>query len=156
MSQTGVDSFFDNDDDGTADVDVAEDAINWATTELMFYLHERYDIADLSDTSLGAELVNRWCVLGAFKYGNPRGNPPPEAVEVEWEKVVVKLEQIRSDEASLPGIAIRAQQIPTLSNRTIDRRYRRSKIRVTRANSSDAPSKLPRDFSRDFGTDLEG
>lgn len=156
MSTIGMESFSSNNEVGGCDTDVVEDAINWATVEIMMYLHERYDIDDLTGTSLGAEIVNRWCVVGSARYLSlVRGNPVPDSWQIKWDLVLEKLEAVRSDNLSLPGIALRDEDIPTLSNFTIDRRYRRSKKRVTSANSTVATSGRSRDLARDYGVDLE-
>jgi len=145
LSANAVIDFADHDEDNTADTGVTDDCINQATEELDLFLTERYAQAELQTSTI----VNRWATVIACRFlCQRRGNVVPDSMETEWERIQGHLEAIAADRRSLPGIALRDQMIPTMSNLAIDQRYRRNKSRVTRTNSSTAPSKLPRDFTK--------
>lgn len=149
LSSTGATNFADHDNDGTADTDVIEDCINQATEELDLYLVQLYEPSELQ-TSV---LVNRWCVVMASKFlGERRGNPPPESVVIEYQRIADPftglLAQIADRKCSLPKISKRAELVPTFSNLVVDRRHPINTIRKTRTNSSAAPSVKPEHFAR--------
>ena len=137
MGQGAVDDFGDNDADGTADAEVVNDCINQATEEIDLYLRQRYTQAALATSTL----VNRWCVVMAARFETQRrGNPVPDSIEQEWLRIADPasglIVQIGLGHKQLPGIALRDDLRPTMSNVRIDRRYRTSTVRVTKANSS--------------------
>ena len=146
MSAAGVIDWADHDSSGTSDTDVVEDQINEATMVIDLHLRERYAKATLAAHTL----VNRWCVrMAAYYLCSLRGNPPPDTVAVEFEWIAGPdgyLAKIKRGDMSLPDAAQSDDLRPTMSNVTIDRRYPHSKVRVTRPNSSDAPTKLTQDF----------
>lgn len=141
MTTQGVTDWADHDADGMADTDIVEDCINQATEEIDLYARQRYTQAVLSTSTL----INRWCMVMATRFlCHRRGNSPPASVEVEWERISQHLEDISQGKKQLPGMALRDDLRPTMSNLKIDRRFRHSKIRV-RPNSSDPPTKLTKD-----------
>jgi phage gp36-like protein len=147
MSTTAVTDFADHDANGTADADVVEDAINQATEEIDMYARERYLQADLATS----ELVKRWCVVMAARFlCHRRGNVVPESIEQEFERIADPrtglLRLVKDSDIDIPGEQLREDLRPTFSNLTIDRRWRRSTVRVTQLNSSDAPSKMSQDL----------
>lgn len=151
LSTTGVADFSDNDQDGAVNTDVVEDCINQATEEIDLYLRERYTQADLSSS----ELVTRWCTVMAARFlCHRRGNVVPDTLEREWERIadpaVGLMAMIADSKRDLPGIELRADLRPTWSNLKVDRRWRRSTIRVTKQNSSDAPTQLTQDTVSDL------
>lgn len=153
MSTTAVTDFADHDADGTADTDVVEDWINHATEQLDFYLRQRHRQTQLA----GSTLVNRWCVRMAARYGwQSRGNSIPASVEAEYqEEIKPALIEVRQSREGLPGVQLRDDLRMTWSNVKIDRRYRYSTVRVTKSNSSDAPTRLTQDTVKDTANTLE-
>jgi len=147
IGQVGVDEAADNDGDNTADTDVVDDCINQASQEIELYSRQKYTPAQLATSTL----VNRWCVVIATRFlFMRRGNDIPATVEIEWERIANPgsglLMQLQTGRIQLPGVAKRADLRPTMSNLRIDRRRRTSTVRVTRPNSSDAPSDMSQDF----------
>lgn len=145
MSPAFATAAADHDQDDVADTDVIEDAINWATHEIRNYA------TMYSDSSLpGNGLVNRWgCLLAACFLAEARGNSIPNAWTEERIRIFDLLERVATGQLPLKGVALSQDFRPSWSNLTVDRRYRRSKIRVTGSNSSDAPTKLTQDTAVD-------
>lgn len=146
LSSGAVTDFADHDADGTADEHVVDDCINQATEEIDLFARQRYTQTILKTSTL----VNRWCVVMASRFlCQRRGNIVPETIEREWERiadpVTGHLAAIAAGRRQLPGMALREDLRPTMSNLTVDRRRQRSTIRVTNVNSSDPPTKLTQD-----------
>ena len=145
MSAAGVIDWADHTESGTSDTDVVEDQINEATMVIDLYLRERYTAVVMAAHTL----VNRWCVrLAAYYLCTLRANPPPDTVAVEFDRIAGDdgyLVRLKAGNMSLPDAAQSDDLRPTFSNTIIDRRYAHSKVRVTRSNSSDAPTKLTQD-----------
>ncbi len=142
FSTQGVTAFADHDADGNADAGVMDDCINRATAEIRAKLVRFYQDSDLA----GHELINEWAtVLATYFLCQRRGNPSPDsyAADVAWirEQIaeLVALQWVLSD------IPFRGGSPCTVSNLTVDRRYRQSRIRVTDQNSSDAPTLMSQD-----------
>ena len=151
MSPGYADAAADHDRDDVADTDVQEDAINSATHEIRNYA------TMYSDSSLPSNgLCKRWgIILAACYLAETRGNSIPNAWADERERIYGMLERVATGQLPLKGVALSQDFSPTMSNITIDRRYRRSKARVTAANSSAPPTKLTQDQSHDIPTTLE-
>lgn len=145
FSSTGVTSFADHDQNGSDDSGVTDDCINQATEEISLYTQKFYALADL----VSSTLINRWATtLGVVFLCQRRGNPVPESLQSEFERIMQKLEQIAAGTLQVPGIAMRANLLPSFDNLTVDQRYPRSTIRVTQANSSEnMPSTLSQDLA---------
>lgn len=151
LSAYGVTAWSDHDDDGTRDVDVIEDAINQATEEMNAYLFEQYTESDLA----GSTLVNRWCVtVSIYFLCSNRGNPIPDSIAREWERLMDPEEgilvRVKHGRYDIPRLNKRADMRPTWSNQRVDRRWYDSTVRVTKTNSSDAPTELTQDATRDY------
>ena len=147
LSANAVIDFADHDDDGSADTDVVEDAINQATETIDFYLRQRHTQAQLATSNL----VNRWCTVLACRFlTQRRANGVPDSIQAEWEQEVKPmLQEVRKGLEGIPGLALREDLRPTMSNLTVDRRYQRSTVRVTKPNSSNPPTKLTQDSVRE-------
>lgn len=151
LSSNAVTDFADHDYDGTADTGVVDDCINQATEEIDLYLRQRYTQAVLATSTL----VERWAVVMASVYlCQRRGNVVPDSLHREYERIADTSEgllvQIAQGKRQLPGKALRADLRPSWSNLTVDRRYRRSTVRVTRTNSTDAPTELTQDETIEY------
>lgn len=154
LSTNAVTDFADHDDDGTADTGVVDDCINQATEEIDLYLRQRYTQAVLATS----ELVSRWCVVIAARFlCHRRGNVVPDTIEREWNRLADPdsgmLARIAQGKLPIPGLSLRADIRPTWSNLKVDRRRLTSKIRVTKANSSDAGTALSQDTHDTGGFD---
>lgn len=137
----------DNNADGTADTDVINDALMDATLEIWTACCGTY-----SDEGLEASTrVETWCkILGAYNLSMTRGNPPPDAWAMEVEKIRETLDKIAGGTLLLPGVSLRGDMRPTLSNLRIDRRFPNSTVRVTPTNSSSPATTLTRDAVPDY------
>ena len=150
LSAQGVVSFADHDQSQSSDTDVVEDCINEASQELELYLRPKYDQVGLTTS----DIVKRWCVkLSAFFLCHRRGCEPPMSLASAVEYTRVLLQQIHDCDKQLSDVPFASSQGPSHSNMTIDRRYIRSKARVTRPNSSDERSALPQHFSQEYVVD---
>lgn len=143
LSTQGVTAFSDHDESGDRDTGVVDDCINQATGEIDFYVAGRYTAAQLATSNL----INRWCtVLATFFLCERRGNPPPQSVQTEATRIWELLQKVH-DGWPIAGLGGRAM---SMSNLTVDRRYRRHTIRVTESNSTQGTSSLPRDTANDW------
>ena len=137
----------DHNADTVADDDVVDDAINQATGEIDLACRQRYSQAGLATS----ELINRWAtVLACYFLATNRGNPPPESLAAEFQRIMEKLQQVAEGLLQLPGVAMRNDMRPTHSNLRIDRRYIQSKIRVEKATSTDSPTTLKQNKIEDI------
>ena len=145
VGREAVVAWSDHDEDHVPDDDVIEDAINQATEEILTFTG-LYSTTGLASSTL----VNRWCVtLSCYFLSTARGNSPSEWLETEFQRVMQALQAIQDGSKTLPGVALAGFYRPTLSNLTVDQRFRRSKVRVTPANSSDNPTTLTQDQTID-------
>ena len=134
-------SWSDHDQDHVPDDDVIEDAINQATGEILFYL-SLYSAASVASSSL----LNRWAVtLAGYFLSMDRGNPAPDSLEMEFQRIMEKLAAVQAGKAKIPGLNFSSRSGPTMSNLKIDSRWRHSKVRVTPANSTNVPTELTQD-----------
>lgn len=142
FSTAGVLAFSDPDQDGTEDTGVLDDCIEQASDEITLLIHDRYE-----ESALAANrMVTRWATtLATYFLCQRRGNPVPETLQTEFTRIIKLLTQIGQGLQNIPGVPLRCDLRPTWSNLTADRRYRRSKTRVTRTNSSDPPTRLTQD-----------
>jgi phage gp36-like protein len=147
FSVYGVVAFADHDEDGQSDAEVVNDCINQACEEINLYAQQWYTPALLATSTL----VNRWCTqLSLYFLCLRRGNQPPQSVADEFARIMARLEMIATGALKLPGIALRDDMRPSMSNLRVDRRYPTSRIRVTPNNSTDAPTRLTQDTVPDF------
>lgn len=144
LSNHGVTSFADHNEDGENESGVVTDCLAQATDEINLYANQRYLADDLADSTL----INRWCTtLAAYFLCMRRGNPVPESLQYEFERIMVNLTKIQEGLLTLPGVPMNGDLSPSFSNLKVDRRFRHSKIRVTKVNSSSSTSKLQQNES---------
>jgi hypothetical protein len=141
-------AFADHDGDGIEDSGVVDDCIQRASDEILLYLHDRYENAVLATVNL----VRRWAAVGAACYlCETRNNPPPESLRAQWDRLIQEpdglIVRIGAGHQNLPGVELRYDSRPSFSNLRVDRRWPTSKTRVTRVNSSDAPTTLTQDHT---------
>jgi phage gp36-like protein len=141
LGASGVAAFTDHDDRGS-DAN-AQECIDQATDEILLYVYRRYGDAAIQ----GSRMLKRWCVVLACVYlCERRGNPVPESLLAEAQRIMETLEKIRIGKLLLPGVPVRSPSVPAMSNLHVDRRYPRSQVRVTIHNSSVVPLSKPRDY----------
>lgn len=148
LSVAGVVAFSDHEDEATGNSDVVDDAIDRASGEILLFLANRYDPDVLAESSL----VRRWATVGAACYlCQTRNNPPPESLVGQWEQLIADpdgiIPKIGLGKLRLAGVQMRYDSRPAFSNLRVDRRWPTSKVRVTKVNSSDAPTTLTQDAS---------
>jgi hypothetical protein len=143
LSYAGLDYRGDNDRDGLADSVVVANSIGRASDELQGELTGRYDMTSATSN----RLVKAWCaVIAAFYVCQVRGNPVPEILQADFERITGRpdglLARARSGLFVIPGLDQTSNRAPTWHNLRIDRRYVTEKIRVIRSNSTPVQSKL--------------
>jgi hypothetical protein len=112
------------------------DCIQQATDEMNLFLLRRY-----SETALrSVRMLKRWCVVwSACFVFERRGNPVPDRMVAEFQRIEKALNEIATGKLFMPGIPQASPTVPSLSNMVIDRRYPRSQPRVVTQNSSNWP-----------------
>ncbi len=147
-SAAAVLEWSDHDDDGTGDDNVVADAINQGSDEIDIYARQWYSSAALA----GSDLIKRWAIeLSGYFLCITRGNPAPEAMQIEFDRIMAKLQAILDGQLRLPGVPMSGDLSPTMSNLRVDRRYVQSKIRVQQTTSSPAPSVRGQNFDTNLG-----
>lgn len=146
LSHRGIASFSDHDECGEPNADVLTDCVERASDEIEGYLYPLYR----SESLEGSRLVRNWATIIACVYlCEKRGNPVPESLYDDYMRVTQMpggmLDKTRQQLFILPGVARTNVNVPTFSNLTVDRRYRREKLRVIGANSSPIQSEIEQD-----------
>lgn len=133
LSAAGALSFADHDENGTAETGVFGDCIDQASGEIELFTNGWYDATGLASSTL----VTRWAtVMASVFLCQRRGNPVPESLQMEFERISAMLERVRTGELRIPGVAFSADMRPAFSNLTIDRRFNNQRARVVRQSSS--------------------
>jgi len=139
FSTQGVTAFSDHDGDGNDDADVTADCIDQATEEINLCAMQFYSAAALATSTL----VNRWCTLLAVYFlCQRRGNPEPSIFQSEFDRIMLRLDGVRTGVLQIPGLARKANLRPSFSNLQVDRRYTNNRVRVTTTNSDNIPTTL--------------
>lgn len=134
LSSAGVVAMADHDEDGVVDSGVVADAIAEADGEIDLFCRGRYSAAGLATSTV---VVNWSITLAAAALCELRGNPVPDSLQRKANRILeVLLPQIQEGKLTLPGIAFGNDLRPAFANLAIDRRFARSKVRVTQVNSS--------------------
>lgn len=144
FSAYGVEAFSDHNEVGETDTTVVNDCIVQAKEEIDRFALMRYSETGLASSSL----INRWATtLATYFLCLRRGNPIIDSLKSEFDRIMEVLEKVATGATGgiLPGVPLRGDLRPSMSNLQVDRRYRHSTIRVTRANSTDAPTVLTQD-----------
>ena len=153
MSLSGVIAFSDHADIGEEDDDVIDDCREQATDELIGYLLQLYEPVQLGQS----RLVTRWAtIMSCFYLCRTRGNPVPDSLHEAYDKLLMDgglLAKVLDKKFYIPDIPRRGVSVPAFSNLTVDRRYRREKVRVIRSISSNIPSKIEQDFAPQVPSD---
>ena len=150
-SSQGIENWADHQEDGNEDHYVVSDAINRAVSEMNLYLLVRYDAATLA----AENIVQHWCVIiASYFLSQTRANSPSEGLKQQFDRLMNPqdgiLSQVASGKIQLAELPMRSDLRPTMSNVDVDRRYHRSTIRVTRANSSRVTTNLTQDKDHSF------
>ena len=131
LSAQGIASFGDHDQSGSADADVVEDAINAATAEISSFGSMWYTPANMATS----RMIMRWCVIiSAYNLCITRGNSVPESLYTEFLRITEPpkglLLKLQSGQLQLPGIPMRAENSPSMSNMAVERWHPIRKLRV--------------------------
>jgi phage gp36-like protein len=138
FSQRGLEDYSDHEETAGA---VATDCIEHASGEIELYTRGRYSEAGLSSSTL----IKHWTtVLATVFLCERRGNPVPESLAKEAERIYGLLQNILDGTMNLPGVAFGNDLRPAFSNLTIDRRYRRAQQRVVTETSSNQTPEIER------------
>ena len=145
LSVNGVTAFADHDQDGIAETGVVADVIEAAQGEIDLFCRGRYSEDGLESSAL----VTRWAtVLSAAYLCELRGNPIPDSIQRAANRILeVLLPQIQNGVLNLPGLAFGNDLRPAMSNLTIDRRFARSKLRVTKVNSTNQVREMATNYA---------
>ncbi len=151
LSLRGVISFSDHDDTGVENDEVINDCRQFSSDELIGWLSPMYAVSELALSTL----VTRWAtIIACYRLCKTRGNPVPESLHEEYENLISipngMVHQARNQKFIIPNIRRQTINVPAFSNLTIDRRYRREKIRVIQANSSNIPSAIEQDATNEI------
>lgn len=140
LSAAGVTAFSDHDAAGTADADVVKQCINRATSRILDYVGQQYEI---NAAFIAHETIIDWeTVVACYVLCGLRNCERPQSLQDDYDEICGKggfLEQVRAGNYQLYGLAKRGGKAPAFANVTIDRRHPYRKIRV-KPNSSDVQS----------------
>jgi phage gp36-like protein len=135
----GVEAFASHDERGSDAT--LQDCVEQGADEINLCVLARYPAAAVK----GNRLLKRWnSMLAAFFVCERRGNPVPASIAAECERIMARLEDVRIGKLRIPGVPMIGPNVPALSNLVVDRRYPRTQVRVVLQNSSNYPTKLPR------------
>lgn len=99
---TAVNNWADQQNNGTEFNGTVSDAILWASGELYGRLGQQYAVTDLQSS----DIVKRWCItLSSYYLSTTRGNPAPEAITNEYERVMAQINEVIDLWSSIPGIS---------------------------------------------------
>lgn len=138
-SEFGVTARLDDNIDGSADAGIFDLVLDKCATDINLYLMQRYPVATLQ-----ASPWVRWCcaVFAARDLARRRGNPVPPPLQAEYERYLEACKAIAANQLILPGVnglsLPQFDDLPSVSNLTIDGRYHRGKIRRVPSTSTRA------------------
>lgn len=147
LSLRGLISRSDHEEEGVENDDVINDAIQRASHEIAGFLYPKYDLESLPES----DLVRGWATsIACFYLCQTRGNEIPESMYADYDRIMGDngwLERTRNGKFILPCVRQQDTNVPTFSNHTIDRRFRREKVRVVPTTSSPIRSTIEQDRS---------
>ena len=145
LSAEGVLLRLDDDRNGSASTpesDRGTYAVNIATARVNMYLSQRYAPADLA----ASWVVHDWATIIAARWiCKRRANPVPESIEDDYLAAIEEMTAIRERVMALGGVTERQSDQPTLSNMTLDNRYRVRQLRRQSPLSTREPTTMPTD-----------
>lgn len=146
LSLCGIIMFSDHERTGVEIDAVIDDCIRRASGELIGYIYPTYSVENIALS----ETVGEWATaISCFYLCKRRGNTPPESLYEDYDRIMGKPDglvwDLRRGRFILPEIPKQDYGTPTFSNLTVDRRFRREKVRVTTANSSKVPTEIEQD-----------
>jgi hypothetical protein len=153
LSENGIISFGDHDEDGAADTGVLDDCKQFGSSQTAGRLAKRYTYAMLLTAPMMSEV---FAVATLRRYCMRRGNGVPASLEAAYQEFFAKdglVDQIADGTIPLTdvnGNPLRPKNAnaPGWANLHVDRWYPESKIRVISGNSDMSPSKLSRKVDR--------
>lgn len=155
LSQAGIVSFTDHDNDGVPDEGVANDSIQFANGFVVGKLAGRFSGDSLTQSPVIAEIAT---IIAVRSLCLRRGNPVPDSLEMRYQEIVspnglfdqIAIGKIQLIDADGKPIAGRGGYHPTFSNLTVDRRFAAEQIRVEEASSFPLQTRLERDSTPDY------
>lgn len=151
ISEYGIISWADHDQDGVADDGVLEDCKTYAMGLLVGRLSPRYTYAVLITAPMMEEV---FAIIALRELTLRRGNPPPASLETRYQEIMARdglLDDIVSGRMPLVDadgnpIRLKNSNIPQHANLQIDRRFSERRVRVVTGSSNMSPTKLRRDI----------
>lgn len=155
LSEHGVESFADHDQDGIADDGVTDPCVDYGNSYVFGAVAQRYT-ATLAATS--PVLKEAACVIAGRRLTLRRGNAPPASLEVSYQEFVgeggilqrIAEGKLRISDETGTVIPMKSGSAPSFANLRVDRIYRDEKIRVVPGNSDMPNSRLERDIAREW------
>lgn len=144
LSPFGVQVRTDDTDSGSTDESIISAVLTQASSDINFYLFQRYPLSTLAPGGTPLVWVEMACSFIAAKYlCMRRGNPVPEQVEEKYQQVIEALRDIEAGKRQLPadsGLANpQFDDTPAISNYTYSEWYMRTKVRRVPATSTGGP-----------------
>jgi phage gp36-like protein len=136
-SDYGVTLRADDYEDNQRDDGILDAVIEKATADVNLYLLQRYSVAILADNTWV-----KWATayIAAVALGRRRGNGVPQPLLEEMERYIEALKQIQAGTIELPGdsgiVTPTFDQLPSVSNMTIDSRFGRNNVRRVERTST--------------------
>lgn len=110
---------------------VVEDIISYASETVLSYLLSHYDE---SAVSASPWVRRRATILACYYLSERRGNPQQFVAQAK--RVMEDLKLVQENGILIPGVPVRAADVPTVSSYRIDDRYLISKQRVVGSQST--------------------
>ena len=154
LSVKGVLLRMDDAGNGSAETDFVDEIIEIASVWVNQHLFDRYATATIQASSWAKWAAAHKAVVLASKR---RGNSVPESLLEELDVYIAELERIRDGKSNLmtdTGVATPTHdELPTVSNMTVDSRYTRNNVRRVKSSSTgdDAAAGVQQDDARTVG-----
>lgn len=144
LSQLGVTLRADDDEDGVSETANITYALQEASSQVDFYLLQRYTAAVLATSDY---VIKATAALAACLLSRRRGNVVPGSIDAACEKYSKQLEQIATGQYQLPGAAMRDDPGITVTGLAVDLRYPHVPVRRTPIRSTgDPPPSTVKDY----------
>lgn len=137
--------------DASPDTTKVDNAIERATVRIHQYISLRYETSVLESNDWA-----KWCcaVFASVQLMRRRGGAVPPGLMDEYNEFIAHLEKVQSQLAEIPGVTQQNEPGLTMSNLTVDQRFRSAKIRAIRSVSAgETSSKKPRRMDYHEGFD---
>lgn len=132
----GMREWTDHDRLGTEVTKHINRAIDRATSEIMRTAGQRYSAAGMSAN----DEIRAWAtILACFFLSKSRAMHPPDSLMEDVDYIREQLKAISKGDQTLPGVSLKSDLSPTITNRIIDRRFTYRTVRK-RPDSTGPPS----------------